>query len=84
MSIKRRLRVTVRKFSRFSGIPLIVFLSLAGYAATPQSTPDRGLSKEAVRKIRSSTEAVLKTWHIPCIRGHCKDGEVVFAEGFGV
>lgn len=74
----------IHRLSWVARILLVGVLTLAGYAAPPQSTPAKGLSKEAVLKIRSSTGDVLETWHIPGASvGIVKDGEAVFLEGFG-
>lgn len=76
--------MTIRKFSRVALILLLGTLSFIGWTSPRPPTPTKGLSKEAVLKIRSSTEAVLRTWQIPGASvGFVKDGEVVFLEGFG-
>jgi CubicO group peptidase (beta-lactamase class C family) len=74
-----------RKLSRSALIFLVGTLLLTGWGSSLQSTPTKGLSKETAQKIRSSTEAILKTWQIPGASvGIVKDGEAVFLEGFGM
>ena len=76
--------MTIRKFNRVALILILGMLSFTGWTSPHQPVPAKGLSKETARKIRSSTEVVLKKWQIPGASvGVVKDGEVVFLEGFG-
>jgi len=76
--------MTRRRLSRAIGVLFLGVLSFAGPSSSLQPTPSKGLPKEAVLKIRSSTEAIMKKWDIPGASvGVVKDGQVIFLEGFG-